>query len=163
MLHYYFRTKENLFQIIFKRNVELLVQSFFSVQDRDGDFREIISVAVGNHFDFVRKHPKLVLLIVNEINSSSDRNKMWQETTLPVFASIDRWLEERMEREKLLGNIRDIDPLNFIVSIISLNLFVFVASPFLNYAKQFRKTDYEDFLDRQKQENIRLALLALQP
>lgn len=163
MLHYYFRTKENLFQIIFKRNVELLVQSFFSVQDRDGDFREIISVAVGNHFDFVRKHPKLVLLIVNEINSSSDRNKMWQETTLPVFASIDRWLEERMEREKLLGNIRDIDPLNFIVSIISLNLFVFVASPFLNYAKQFRKTEYEDFLDRQKQENIRLALLALQP
>ena len=69
-----------------------------------------------------------------------------------------------MEKEKVLGSIRsDLEPLNFIISVISLNLFVFVASPLLRYAKLFHTTEYEAFLDRQRQENIRLALLALQP
>lgn len=164
MLHYYFRTKENLFQIIFKRNVERIAHSFFAEQDREGDFREIIVLAVGNHFDFVRQHPKLVWLLLNAINSNSYSDEIWKETALPVLDSVGRWLVERMEKEKALGSIRsDLDPLNFIVSVISLNLFVFVASPLLRYAKLFHTTEYEAFLDRQRQENIRLALLVLQP
>lgn len=163
MLHYYYRTKENLFQIVFKRNVELLAKSVFSVIGREGDFKEVISEAIGNHFDFVRKNPKLILFIVNEVNSNSSSDKIWREVSEPIFSSIVQSVVQRIEKEKEQGNIGDIDPLNFIVTVISLNLFVFMASPLLNNTKHFRAQEFEAFLDRRKQENIRLALLALQP
>lgn len=160
MLHYYYRTKENLFQIVFKRNVELLAKSVFSVIDREGDFKQVISEAIGNHFDFVRKNPKLVLFIVNEVNSNSSSDKIWREVSKPIFSSVVKSVMERIDQEKKAGNIRDINPLNFVVTIISLNLFIFIARPLLS---TLTTQDFEAFLDQRKKENIRLALLALQP
>ncbi|MDR0732756.1 MAG: TetR/AcrR family transcriptional regulator [Dysgonamonadaceae bacterium] len=163
MLHYYFRTKENLFQIVFERNVELLTNSVFSGLEKQGSFKEIIISLISNHFDFVRNNPKLVLFIINEINRNNNNNTIWKEVSAPILTKVSAQITERINKEKKTGNIRDIDPFNFIVTIISLNLFVFVAHPLINNIKHFTKKEYEAFLERRKQENIRLVLMALQP
>lgn len=160
MLHYYYRTKEKLFLIVFKRNVELLANSVFSVIGKTGDFKEVISEAISNHFDFVRKNPKLVLFIINEVNSSQNSERIWQEVSQPIFSNVVKAVVDRINIEKEAGNIGDIDPLNFVFTAISLNLFVFMARPLLS---NFTGQEFEVFLNARKEENIRLALLALQP
>ena len=163
MIHYYFRTKENLFTIIFKNKVELLANSIFSVSSKNRSFSEIITMAIDSHFDFIRENHKLALFIVNEINNNESNNQIWKEIAIPVFSKVMESIKEMVHTEISTGKIRPIDPVNFMITILSLNIFVFVAQPLLLDIAHFSPKEFDEFLEERKNENIRLALLALKP
>ena len=163
MIHYYFRTKENLFTIIFKNKVELLANSIFSVSSKNRPFSEIITMAIDRHFDFIRENHKLALFIVNEINNNESNNQIWKEIAIPVFSKVMESIKEMVHAEISTGKIRPIDPVNFMITILSLNIFVFVAQPLLLDIAHFSPKEFYEFLEERKNENIRLALLALKP
>ena len=163
MLHYYFRTKENLLSIIFKNKVELLANSLLSVSSKEKSFSEIITTAIENHFNFIRENHKLALFIINETNNNKSNNQIWKEVAIPVFSKVMASITEMINAEINAGKIRPIDPVNFLVTIISLNIFVFVAQPLLADITHFSKEEFNAFLEERKKENIRLALLALKP
>lgn len=66
-----------------------------------------------------------------------------------------------MEKEIAAKQIRDIDPVDFLLTVLSLNVFVFIALPLFKSANVFPNNEIVKFLDRRKKENIRIALLAL--
>lgn len=161
MLHYYYRTKKNLFSIVFRSQVELLAGSFLAIQDNDMPFREFITSAVVRHFEFLKANPKVVMFILSEINNNSIGRAIWKEETKAVFSKVFSTLKRKMQKEMEAKNIRSLDPLNFLVTIISLNVFVFIAQPLLDSLKKFTQEEFEAFLEERKKENIRLALMAL--
>ena len=66
MLHYYFRTKENLFNKIFENKVQYFLSSFTSAFNQDLPFLEKIKLSVENHFDFIGTNPKIPMFIMRE-------------------------------------------------------------------------------------------------
>ncbi|MDR1055485.1 MAG: TetR/AcrR family transcriptional regulator [Prevotellaceae bacterium] len=163
MLHYYFRTKENLFNVVFQKKVKLMADSFFLVAQEKKPFLEIVQMTVERHFDFIRGNSYLAIFIINEINSNEKNSQVWRNIALPIFKNVIKTIDMMMKVEISKGTIRNIDAIDFILNIISLNIFVFAAQPILKGLKNVSEEEYEKFLDNRKKENVRLALLALQP
>ena len=163
LIFYHFESKEKLFSIIFKEKVELLASSFFSSVDTNKSVSEIIETAVGRHFDFVRANPRDALFILAEMNSNTKSQNIWREISSPITSELMAILKAKMQREIAEGKIANIDPLNYLLTLLSLNIFPFIARPLVMNTRKLTKKQLSAFLEERKRENVRLALLALQP
>lgn len=163
MLHYYFRTKENLFNIVFTNKVRLLAESFFSVVEKGKSFTDIVRLGVEQHFDFIKNNSKLGVFIINEINSNERSSKIWNDIALPVFSKVVPAIEKLMDEEAEKGTIRWMDALLFVQTVVSLNIFPAMAQPLLRNIRHMSDEELAAFIEARKKENVRLALLALQP
>ena len=63
MLHYYFRTKENLFNKVFEEKAKQLADTFLSRVDESLPFLEKIKCFIEAHFDLLTANPELPLFI----------------------------------------------------------------------------------------------------
>jgi AcrR family transcriptional regulator len=81
MLHYYYRTKEQLFQKIFKEKVQALTQMFNVIFEQNTDFTEILQLVMETQFKFVAQNPQLPRFVLNEILSNKE-NREWAINTL---------------------------------------------------------------------------------
>ncbi|MDR3127124.1 MAG: TetR/AcrR family transcriptional regulator [Tannerellaceae bacterium] len=163
MLHYYFRTKENLFQIVVKKQVSLLANSILPILNDEGSFTEIITRAIDRHFDFVRQNPHLVFFVIREIHSNALGKQVWQEMAAPILGNIVKNMAARIDAEKAAGTLpQDLEPVNFLITLISLNLFVFIAQPLFFAVANIDQSTFERILEERKKENIRIVLTILQ-
>ncbi|MCL1872128.1 MAG: TetR/AcrR family transcriptional regulator, partial [Promicromonosporaceae bacterium] len=76
MLHYYYRTKEQLFQKIFKEKVQTLTQMFSVIFEQNANFTETLRLLIETQFRFVAKNPQLPMFIFREILSNKE-NREW--------------------------------------------------------------------------------------
>lgn len=163
MLHYYFRTKENLFDQVFERKVKLLATSFAMIGEQDIPFLEKIRRGVETHFDFVAAHPGLPFFVMREILWNPDRQELCKRVVLPVMENVIHKLTVGMETERKKGNIIPVDPVNLMLNIVSLNVFVFLAPSLMGMLAEQGGRDYQSFLQERKEQNVQLILKGLQP
>lgn len=161
MLHYYFGTKQNLFNIVYSKTVNIVANSFFKITEEKIPFAEMVTQAVENHFDFVKENYKMVMFVLNEMDEHPESAAVWEEMAKPIFSKIISKLDERLQVEIKAGNIRNTDPLNFILTAISLNIFVFEAKPLLKVIRNFTPQEFDEFIESRKKESVRLVLLSL--
>ena len=77
MLHYYFRTKEQLFERILTEKVQLMSESVLAAFGQPGlPLLERLKDGVTCHFDFIAANPQLPRFIVNEVFSRPERYKL---------------------------------------------------------------------------------------
>lgn len=79
MLHYYFRTKENLFDKVFQEKSRLIAGSFASIVNEDLPFLEKVAKSVEMHFNFLINNPKLAFFVVSEIVANKERQDNLQK------------------------------------------------------------------------------------
>ena len=76
LVHYYFRTKEQLFIRIFEEKIKIFAGAFFSIDEKPGTFLEKLSTRkIEAHFDIIAQNPKIPFLIINEITTNPQRIK----------------------------------------------------------------------------------------
>ena len=69
LVHYYFRTKDNLFNTIFESKFRLFFQNIFDTTQLTGmSFQQRIQHIVEAHFDLLLKNPQLPMLMLNELS-----------------------------------------------------------------------------------------------
>lgn len=163
MLHYYFRTKENLFNKVFQEKSALLANSFRSLVDDDLPFFDKIKASVEIHFDMLAQNPRLPLFIIKEILGNKQREDTCREAILPNIKETLGKLTEAVEKEIEKGTIRPISPIDLVMSVISLNMFVFVAKPMIELIIDGDNAEYKAFLEHRKKENVEVILSRLRP
>ncbi|MDR3128852.1 MAG: TetR/AcrR family transcriptional regulator [Tannerellaceae bacterium] len=164
MLHYYFRTKDNLFRIVIKKQVGLLANSILPILNDNGTFGEIISRAIEKHFEFVRKNPNIVFFVIREIHSNAIGKQIWNDIASPILDNIVKNMAERIELEKREGTLQqDLNSMNFLITLMSLNLFIFIAQPILSTVGNIDHDTFERLLEERKKENIKIVMSILQP
>lgn len=159
MLHYYYRSKEQLFQKILDGKVDTLVSSAvtaFMAQDKP--FLQRVEEGISAHFDFLMANPQIPLFIVREIGKRDlGIKRKIHEIGLQFFLKINEEVQDLVNK----GEIRPIDPLMLLIDIISQNVFPFMVVPVIAGALDI--TDSRAFLEQIKQENIRLIITRLKP
>lgn len=159
MLHYYYRSKEQLFQKILDGKVDTLVSSAvtaFMAQDKP--FLQRVEEGISAHFDFLMANPQIPLFIVREIGKRDlGIKRKIHEIGLQFFLKIKEEVQDLVNK----GEIRPIDPLMLLIDIISQNVFPFMVVPVIAGALDI--TDSRAFLEQIKQENIRLIITRLKP
>lgn len=163
MLHYYFRTKEKLFeQIMTKKLSEIIKVLLISLDSEEGTVIERITKAVGLHFDFVRANPEMPHFVLTEIFASPIMLMRFtqnaKEYSQGMFRGISNLIKEGVEK----GECRQVDPWNLLLDIISLNLIVFAGMPLLKTIL-IGDGDVEKFLDERRKNNIETIIKKLQP
>lgn len=161
MLHYYFRTKENLFNQVFQVKSQLIAASFSSIVENDLPFFEKIKIGVETHFDIIAQNPRLPIFILNEILANKERKDTCQKIFQPTIRETIAKLRTSIEKEAAKGTIRFIDPVDLILTIVSLNVFTFIAEPVIKLATQESHESYQKFIQHRKQENVETILSRL--
>ena len=94
MLHYYYRTKEKLFERVFQEKVDLMAHSLVATLDDGKPFLKQMEDLTGAHFDFIAENPKLPFFLLNEIHLNEKRRELY----LPVLSSAVRNTLQNVER-----------------------------------------------------------------
>ena len=164
MLHYYFSSKENLFQTIFMEKIHKVSISFETIFDKHAPFFETVRLIVETQFDFVAKNPKLPHFLLNEILSNKENRALLFEALSPKAKDISMYLETMLSEEIKKGTIRPISMAEFLMNMVSINLSAFILLPViedLSAAKD--KSFIEKMLSERRESNVQFILNALRP
>ena len=159
MLHYYFRTKEKLFEKIVADKMDKLKRVMFGVLGNpDLPLRERIKQGVEQHFDFIAENPHLPRFIFNELHEHPERLDPVKHSIATIAATAISTLQNEIDRKAASGECRPVDARMLMLDIASLNLFPFVAAPLISssFGKLFEGRD--EFLEMRKKENVRTVL-----
>ena len=164
LLHYYFRTKENLFEKIFEQKTTQLLNSFSFAIDDDTSFFDKLQSAIESHFEILRKTPKMPLFIIREIVLDKDRKDFILKNMLPVGKELYNKLKAVIRNEIRKGVIRPVKTLDLVLNIVSLNVFAFIAAQiFFNMDAEEEQEKLKTFLDERKKSNVELIINSLKP
>lgn len=160
LLHYYFRSKEKLFDAIFAKLIGIAFPRIGQILVSDLTFAEKAELAIDTYIDLLLKYPFLPAFILKEMNRDATPFFGFIERSGFSAEPIKRMLEEAMEQ----GEIRKIKPEHLMVNIIALCVFPFAARPMVQHVA-FHGNDAEmkQFLEDRKTEVKQFVLKAIQP
>lgn len=159
MLHYYYRTKEQLFERIVDEKFETISDSMFAIMgDPSLPIVERIKGGIAAHFDFVAENPLLPRFVINEIISRPERYELLHKRIGDIIDNISNGLQSEIDYAAERGEMEKIDIKMLFISIMSLNIFTFVAYPFMEPIMGELMADRERFLAERKAENIETIL-----
>ena len=159
MLHYYFRTKEQLFERIVDEKFETMSHSMFAIMgDPSLPIVERIKGGIEVHFDFVAQNPLLPRFVINEIISRPERYDVLYKRVGAIIDNVYRGLQSEIDRSAERGEIERVDIKMLFISIMSLNIFTFLAYPFMEPLMGELMVNRERFLAERKAENIETIL-----
>jgi AcrR family transcriptional regulator len=148
LLHYYFRSKQKLFEAIFSvifskafPNIEQFLTSDIPVEKKLGQFIE-------KYIDLLLKNPYLPTFILKEIN----RDPEFLAKVIRNQGANPQNILKTFEKEMDAGNIKRIDPRELMINVIGLSVFPFAAKPLMQI--MFFDNDqkaYKEFLKRRKE------------
>lgn len=144
LLHYYFRSKENLFRAVFKDIFsKFLLKTRESFQSDAPDREKIIGL-IDNYIDLIHANPYVPQFIINEINRDPKVLK-------------DLMFETGIEPQQILMLFNNqsrrinIDPRHIIVSILGMVIFPVAAKPLIQMVYFSNDQDsYQNFLNERK-------------
>ena len=161
MLHYYFRTKENLFNKVFEEKAKQLADTFISQVDESLPFLEKMKCSIEAHFDLLATNPDLPLFIYREILTNECGKEVCRKNLFPNFLLAVNLLDRSLQEEIKKGTIRPVNAEDLMISAVSLNVFVFVANPLIHLFLEKKGEEYHQYMERRKQENVEIILSRL--
>ena len=131
LLHYYFRSKDKLFHIVFKREMRVMLENIFSAISPADSFREFIQKFIHTYLTNISSRKNIMRFVIWELDYASEE---LAETFYEVFQSfgfsgnpIILRIEEAISKKE----IRPIDSKSFILNLLGMCIFPFVAAPLL--------------------------------
>lgn len=163
LVHYYFRTKEQLFIRIFEEKIKIFAGAFFSIDEKPGTFLEKLTRKIEAHFDIIAQNPKIPFLIINEITTNPQRIKALHKSIGEYPASIIRKVNEELEEAISQGEVRPITVLDLILTVLSLNVLPQLLRPILEEVMPLPPEEVQKLIARRKEENVKLIINSLRP
>lgn len=156
--HYYFRTKEQLFERICADKMNRFFETFNkSFKNGETDIVSKIVSAVGIQFDALTEIPQLPLFIMNEIIANEKRAEQFQAKIIEIAQEHLEPMQEMVDEAIRKGEIAQIRLLDLMWDIMALNLSAFMILPFgAPIAKKLLSENKKTFLQNRRQENIDL-------
>jgi AcrR family transcriptional regulator len=146
MIHYYFGSKEGLYEAMLADTFAPLIERLSSVLAASADDADALRNFFKLYMHTLGANPWMPPLILREVVAEGGRLRGW---FIQQFASKGGGMLTRLiEREQAAGRIRaDADPTLTALSMVSLAVFPFVAMPVTREVFGMRvKTDYLDRL-----------------
>lgn len=168
LLHYYFRSKDQLAEAVFRRAAGELFPAVLQVVSSDLDLETKVARVVETELDHLLQRPYLPAYILSEINHHPDR--------VPQFLSALAGMSPEMLRPRVLDKIRSqiaervaagkmtpIAPEEFLINLLSLCIFPFAARPLYMAIAGFDEKSFRRFIEHRRVELPAFFLRALRP
>lgn len=129
LLHYYFTNKTILFEKVFLISLKEVFTALGSCLNNDEPITEKVPKLVSSYLDFIGKNVNLFVFVISEIWQNQEFTEKFVSVALNEidFANYFR----SFKKEVSAGTIRDIDPVHFLINLVSLCVFPFLNSPII--------------------------------
>lgn len=162
MLHYYFRTKDKLFEQIVSKKINMLGDIILSaIGDNNLPLEDRIRQGVERHFDFISANQDLPRFIVNEVFSHPERIEILKTSIQNIVNDLLNNLQQEIDEYAAKGLCQQADARMILIDIVSLNVFSFMAAPIVKEAIGYSYKSYDEFLTLRKKENVETVLRKL--
>lgn len=124
LLNYYFRSKQKLFEEVMKEKIQTLLQTLIPVLNNPTtSLEEKIDLIVSNYIEVLLANNDLPIFVLNELR----KENISFISGIPVqkIFSQSSFVIQLKERRS------DINPVHFLVSLLGMTIFPFVAKPIL--------------------------------
>lgn len=164
LVHYYFRTKENLFNTIFENKFKKFFKSIFEVENLETyTFEEKIKRIIESHFIMLSENPKMPLLIINELSRRTDQVSVLRERLKTIPEKVMSQLNDELLSEIEAGRVRAMSFVDLIMSIVSLNISLFLLMPIAIEIIQLTEDQKHILINHRKEEHVNIILRGLRP
>lgn len=149
LLHYYFRTKDQLFDTVFQKLAGKLFEKFAPVFRENLTLEEKIRFFYREHITFMQDNPRLPAFILNEINRKPARIKRILKNI--DFNKLWAMLEEQHKEELQKYHITRESIPQIMTSIIAISVFPFAARGILEGIFENLGVDFDRYMETRKE------------
>lgn len=162
LLHYYFRSKDKLFDLVFEHRIRQLLQGMAGIVAKGMPVRETIRAMVEHDIDMVRANPDLPLFILQELHHNPDR-LVSLATQSGGPRMMLKLLQAQVKSAVARGEIKPIDGGQLLINIISMSVYPFVARPMVKAVLELDEDQFDRMVKKRKKEVADFILDALKP
>ena len=155
MLHYYFRTKEQIFLKVLDKNMNGLFDMMHTVMSPELTFSEILVEVVNLNYTFLASHSQLPALLFEIAGTCPEMLTRYKERFREVLDIELRRHRDRFEREVKAGTINPIDPFQLLFMILSMNLSTYLALPVMRNVFGMDEGRINAFIEERRGEILR--------
>ena len=148
LLHYYFRTKDNLLDAVFKAAFKEIFTKLFTTVDSNISLKKKLKNLINEYIGFLQKNSYIPGFILAELNQNPDK-------IIDVFKSAPvppSMLFERIKKSVRDEKLEKTDVRALFINIISLCIFPIVARPMLQYVFELSDQEFDQFIEKRKKE-----------
>ena len=148
LLHYYFRTKDQLFNAVFEMIARKVLKKFAPVFDETLSLEAKIRFFFREHITFLQENPKLPGFILNEINRNPARiNKLLNNIDIE---NLWKKIYEQHKEELKKYNITEATLPQIMISIAALSVFPFAARGLIEGLLEKAGIDFNKYIEERK-------------
>ncbi len=159
LIHYYFRTKENLFNSIFESKFKMLFQRVFDTTQLENlSFTDKIKYIVETHFDILSENPKMPMLILTELSRQPEQITILKEKLYALPEKLISIMSQELEIEIKAGRVKNCSFLDIMITVISVNLALFTLLPIAVNVINLDEKQTKFLLAHRRAENVNIVL-----
>ncbi|ROI13471.1 TetR/AcrR family transcriptional regulator [Epilithonimonas hominis] len=143
LINYYFRSRDNLVQIVFDEAHRVEKEKSEVIMRSDLNFKEKISKFIEESLQTSLKYPYLETYIVSQINNGSCHKRDVEEEDFKNFY-------KDIEKEMELGNLAKMEPMQFIFNMISLLVFPSAIRPLFMENMMITDEEFDRLISQRK-------------
>jgi AcrR family transcriptional regulator len=156
LLNYYFRSKDQLFEAVFRNAMSRFVPNLASMLRSDMAFEEYIPMMIETVIDTMLQHPQIPIFVLQELTSNPERMPQ-----IIMEMGIDPQLAvTKLESERKMHPGLPPDPRQVILNVLSLCIFPFAARSVVTAI--LYGGDNDAFTEAMKQRKQMLPLMVKQ-
>jgi AcrR family transcriptional regulator len=148
MLHYYYRSKQKLFEAVFTGAIKLIVPKIVKIIDTDEHLFDKIRKFTGDYISFITAHSYIPLFIINELSRNPEIIK--KVLANKVDSQIEQKLIDQINDLIEKGEIKPINPEQLLLDIVSLSIFPVMAKSLLSSILQKDDNAYQKLIEERK-------------
>lgn len=160
LLHYYYRSKENLFDSVFFELLKTIQAEFITILNSDMELFDKIRFFFERYIDFLQENSFLPGFIINEVNRDPERMiSYFKNSGIKPPEKLIIQINEEVRK----GNIIPVDPKQLLMNILSLAIFPIIAAPLLKGMFETDDFEFSGIIEKRKKELPEWIINAIKP
>ena len=152
LLHYYFRSKDRMFDLVFEQRIREFFVGLAQIMSRPLPLFDKIRAIVEHDINMILVQPDLPIFIMQELTQSPDRliavaknSGIGPATMMKAFrAQVKEAVDKKL--------IRPIEGGQLLINIMSLCVYPFVAKPMIKAVQDLDDDQFDKMIRKRRQE-----------
>ena len=128
MLHYYFRSKQKLYDEVVQDLLNVVAPRIMKAFGAVGSFEERLNHIVSTYIDLLTEHPEVPIFVMAELSQKRDRFVKEIKKRIRNVSPVQSFIVQMMA-EMSAGKIKEAPPQQLILTIMGMTIFPFMAKP----------------------------------
>jgi TetR/AcrR family transcriptional regulator len=157
LLHYYFRSKDHLFEAVFNQVISSFLPVIKNILEADLPLKQKIELFIETYVEVLLENPYFPSFVIQELNTDPGRlaGKLKNFGINPgvILAQINSAIES--------GEIIPVKGKHLLVNLLGMCLFPFIARPVVQGMLKMSDENYKEFLEERKTEIKQFVMNAI--